>query len=360
MKKINKIKLLKKIVLLICGFLCTANIFAQDQSGTVGNLSNGISLFLSAGEQVSPPDFAEIDNYVLGLKTNRDIGEAELVQLLTEHSQTKIEKARAIFIWLARNIRYDTNYSIFSKDIAFKRHKGVCAAYSELFQSLGELAGLEVVYIYGDAKTSNYKRPSDIDKRGHAWNAVKVDNGRWALVDATWGAGYVEKGKFKRKLNDQWFDPAPEFFVFTHLPKDDNWQLLDKPITRDEFLRMPPLKPMIHAWGFKPDATLSYFTNSSDASLPVIYSIDLDLKISKMPVSKKLKVGNTYEFEFFSPHDIEIAIVSNKRKWVRFQRTGYTHSLTITPKKRGEAVLYVKKNNSKKYNGIIKFDVRFF
>ena len=316
-----------------------------------------LSLFAPVSEQTLSSDFSTIDAYVLGLRTRRNISEAELAQVITMHSTTKMEKARAIFIWLANNIAYDTNYRIYSKEVALRQGRGVCQAYSELFKSLGELAGLEVMVIAGDSKPQTYRRPSDIDRRGHAWNAVKVDDGRWALVDATWGAGYVNNKKFTRKLSEFWFDTSPEFFVFTHLPKEENWQLLDKPVTRDEFLRMPPLSPELVAWGFNPDATLSYFINTRGASFPEQFSIDLDWKINSMPVSNELKVGGSYEFEFILPQDNELAIVSNNRDWIHFVQEDNRHSVIFTPKSRGQAVLTVKLPNGK-YGGIFKYDVR--
>ena len=97
-------------------------------------------------------DFSKIDNYVLGLKTKKNISEADLVKLITQKSNTRMEKARAIFIWIAVNIAYDTNYNVRTKEEALKQGKGVCEAYSGLFKSFGELAGLEVVTVHGDTK----------------------------------------------------------------------------------------------------------------------------------------------------------------------------------------------------------------
>ena len=342
----NKIRQILLIFLFAPSFLLAQ----QSQDGTV-------SLFTPVTEQASSVDFSGIDSYVLGLRTGRNITESELARFITQQSQTKIEKARAIFIWLAVNIAYDTNYRIYSKEDAIRQRRGVCQAYSELFRSLGELSGLEVVVISGDSKPITYQRPSDINRGGHAWNAVKLDDGRWALVDATWGAGYVNNKKFTRKLDDHWFDPAPEIFIFTHLPKEDNWQLLDRPVARDDFLRIPPLSPQLVAWGFNPEATLSYFINTGGASFPEQFSIDLDWNINMMPVSNELKVGNDYNFEFILQQDNEIALVYNNRNWVHFEKDGNRHSATFTPKSRGQAVLYIKKSN-RKYDGIFKFNVR--
>ena len=269
-----------------------------------------------------------------------------------------MEKARAIFIWIANNIAYDTNYKITSKEAALKQGKGVCEAYSGLFKSLAELAGLEVVTVHGDAKKFFYRKPSHLDKGGHAWNVVKDDDGRWVIVDATWGAGFVNNNTFTRKLSVVWFDPAPEIFIFTHFPKEDKWQLLKKPVTRDEFLRMPPLMPELVAWGFNPDATLAYFVKTKDAWFPDQLSIDLNWKINMMPVCYELKAGKLYDFEFVSSQEEEIAIFYNNNKdWVLFNRDGDRFSLTFIPEKKGQAILTVKQPNGK-YGGVFKYEVK--
>jgi len=305
----------------------------------------------------SPPDFSNIDNYVLGLKTKKNTTEAELVNLITQQSHTKMEKARAIFIWIADNIAYDTNFKITTKEDALKQGKGVCEAYSGLFKSLGELAGLEVVTVSGDSKQYYYKQPSDLDKGGHAWNVVKIDDGRWMIVDATWGAGHVNNKIFTRKLSVHWFDPAPEIFIFTHLPKDENWQLLKNPVSRDVFLRMPPLSPQLVAWGFNPGATFTYFAKTEDASFPEQLSIDVTLKINMMPVCNELIAGKSYDFEFILPHNQEIALICNNKDWVRFQQDGGKFSVIFIPENKGQAILAVKQPTGK-FGGLFIYNVK--
>jgi len=314
-------------------------------------------LFQPNAKQISSPDFSKIDGYVLGLQIKKKMSDAEMVALITQQSQTKMEKARAIFIWIANNIAYDTNYKITSKEEALKQGKGVCEAYSGLFKSFGELAGLEVVSISGDTKQYFNRGPSNLDRGGHAWNAVKMDDDRWILMDATWGAGFVNNKVFTRKLSDLWFDPKPEIFIFTHFPKEEKWQLLNQPVKRDEFLKMPPLLPEIVLWGFNPEATFSYFAKNKDIGFPEIFSIEITWRINMMPVSKELKVGKSYDFEFELPSNNEIVIICNNKDWVRFNQEGGKFSVTFSPTKKGEAVLAVKQPNGK-FGGVFKYIIK--
>ncbi len=300
--------------------------------------------------------FAEIDTYVLNLKTNKKLSHAELVALITQKSRTQIEKARAIFIWIANNIDYDTSYKIVSKEEALKQRKGVCEAYSGLYKDFCELAGLEVVSISGESKQYYYKQPEDLDKGGHAWNAVKVEGDRWMLVDATWGAGYVINKTFTRRLSTYWFDPKPDIYIFSHFPKETQWQLISKPISRDVFLTLPPLYPNLVLWGFNPDALFNYFTQHKNASFPDMYSLEVVWNIKQMPVCSELKKGETYVFEFILPENEDVAIIVNNKEWHTFQKEGDKYTATFTPQQTGTAVVAVKQATGK-FGGVFQYAV---
>ena len=121
-------------------------------------------------------------------------------------------------------------------------------------------------------KGSTYE-PGDepCDDHGHSWSAVLLDH-IWRFVDPYWGScgtigggdgeweliddcGTRPKPKQKKSQehlqqplvtayarNDFYFLPNPEEFIYTHLPKDDKWQLLARPVTLREFQEMVHLK----------------------------------------------------------------------------------------------------------------------
>jgi transglutaminase/protease-like cytokinesis protein 3 len=174
------------------------------------------------------------------------------------------EKARAIFTWIGSNVKYDMKayYKISNNAIAYsyttqedkmekdrefrlklvnntlRSGKAVCEGYSSLFTELCSLTGLESVIITGTSK-SHYsqigKLPTASD---HAWNAVKID-GKWKLVDATWGAGIVdsETKKFRPYFNDSYFFTDPEKFFLNHYPDDEKWLMTDK--SAEDFAALP-------------------------------------------------------------------------------------------------------------------------
>lgn len=197
-------------------------------------------------------DFSKVDKIVSNYPKSFSKVE-DLASKINSDFSKEEEKARAIYSWIAFNVKYDVK-SYFSnatvRPIAyryrteaekiekqnqikmdlinktFKSKLAVCQGYALLFEHLANLSGLESEFVTGNAKSS----ASDIGKLPtqslHAWNAVKI-NGKWKLVDVTWGAGVVNSQKqiFVPKFNDGYFFTEPEVFVLNHFPDDKKWIL---------------------------------------------------------------------------------------------------------------------------------------
>ncbi|WP_185965887.1 transglutaminase domain-containing protein [Flavobacterium sp. ZT3R18] len=149
------------------------------------------------------------------------------------------DKVRAAFYWAASNIRYDIeniesiDYKEISQDKiknAVLTKKGVCIHYAEVFNDIAKRVGVKSYLIYGYTKQNG-----KIDILAHAWCAAKIDN-TWWLFDPTWGAGYVDKKKFFKKINNLHYKVAPSQYIATHMPFDYLWQFLNYPVTNQEFI----------------------------------------------------------------------------------------------------------------------------
>ena len=147
--------------------------------------------------------------------------EALACQLL-EKAATDRDKAYAAFSWVHANIYYD-NTSKWqrrygqqggdqSAEGVLAAKKGVCEGMATLYAALANNMGLKSVVVTG--------RASGFRQEAHAWNAVMVD-GSWGLVDLT-------RGSFLR---------PPQEFLAHHFPNDPQWQLLEKPLTYQEWLK---------------------------------------------------------------------------------------------------------------------------
>ncbi|HPE63101.1 MAG TPA: transglutaminase domain-containing protein [Methanothrix sp.] len=191
----------------------------------------------------------------------------DLALYLSGSAESDEERARAIYRWITANVEYDVGASVSAAyrgrplEEVLDGRKGVCSDYSRLFERLCELSGLEAVVIRGFGKGYGYTVGSKIpNSSNHAWNAVRI-NGEWRLIDSTWGAGHLDPAVgFFREFEEFYFLTPPEDLVWTHLPDDPAWQLLDVPMTRVEFEGLVYAKPAFFRDDLKiagsPDGTI--------------------------------------------------------------------------------------------------------
>ncbi|MGB3944734.1 MAG: transglutaminase domain-containing protein [Methanothrix sp.] len=211
-------------------------------------LAHLIPMAAFGGEEASPR--LEIDQFALAAPAGAEATPGDLARYLSMAGDADEERARAIYQWITANIDYDVEAlkggragvggRVRSPEEVLAERRGVCGEYSALFAKLCHLSGLEAEVIPGIGRGSGYTVGSDIPgSRNHAWNAVKID-GEWRLVDSTWGAGYLDpRAGFVEKFEEFYFLTPPEYLVWTHLPEDPRWQLLDLPISRGEYVALP-------------------------------------------------------------------------------------------------------------------------
>uniref|UniRef100_A0A3Q4IGD3 Kyphoscoliosis peptidase-like n=1 Tax=Neolamprologus brichardi TaxID=32507 RepID=A0A3Q4IGD3_NEOBR len=116
--------------------------------------------------------------------------------------------------------------------------RGVCCSYSNLCMEMCEV-GIECQEVPGHSKGIGYRQGQSLKhvKSDHLWNAVLL-GGQWFLLDACWGAGRVDmEHESFVKFDDFYFLTDPEEFIDSHFPDEEKWQLLDTPISLEEFER---------------------------------------------------------------------------------------------------------------------------
>ncbi|MBX2803728.1 MAG: hypothetical protein KTR31_38985 [Myxococcales bacterium] len=162
------------------------------------------------------------------------------------------ERVRVMHDWVAEHVVYDFegladgSYTTRQSSAeVFASRRAVCAGYSNLMVALGQVTGDEIVFISGFSRDDD----GGIKGTGHAWNAVNLDD-TWHLIDVTWDAGSRgEDGTFRKAYGTSYLFTPPEVFVTTHLPDDARWQLIDPPISRGAFTRMPMMTADFYAQG---------------------------------------------------------------------------------------------------------------
>lgn len=187
----------------------------------------------------------------------------DLAQKIQKDFSSDYERARAIYSWIALNIKYD--YQAYLKppkvisfsyrteaekqnqialikektwQKAFTSRKAVCEGFTLLYERLASLVELKSEVIRGDSK----RLLSDIGRENsfsnHAWNIVEVD-GKWLLLDVTWGQGYYDTNRktMVNHFSSIYFDTDPKYFFAKHFP--DSGRYLNRKLNKDDFLNGP-------------------------------------------------------------------------------------------------------------------------
>jgi hypothetical protein len=156
------------------------------------------------------------------------------------------QRARAILRWIAEFVTYDASAEDAGLDpaLVLRGRRASCAGYAALFQALADAVGLKAETVVGHSKRfAGDSLEGSSFQWNHSWNAVRV-NGQWRLVDCCWAAGHLdERGAFVRRFNPHYFLTAPRAFANDHFPRDARWQLLDPPISKQEYLRQVHVLP---------------------------------------------------------------------------------------------------------------------
>ncbi|MDI5886768.1 transglutaminase domain-containing protein [Flavobacterium yafengii] len=161
-----------------------------------------------------------------------------IAKYINSNFKTETDKIRAVFYWTSSNISYDVanmftiNFNeTVQEQIArtLRTKKGVCIHYAVVFNELSQKTGIQSYIIDGYTKQNG--KVSDL---AHAWIAAKIDK-KWYVFDPTWGSGYVNNGRFYKKINNYYFKAEPAKIIASHIPFDYLWQFSNYPITNGEF-----------------------------------------------------------------------------------------------------------------------------
>jgi transglutaminase/protease-like cytokinesis protein 3 len=200
-----------------------------------------IYLFLaitSTAQKAIVNEYISIDTKALKLPDSLTKTTEDISKYITANFKTDREKTRAIFIWVAGNIQYDIdnmfaiNFYEPKEDKISKpltSRKGICENYAALFNDVCLKSGIKSFIIEGYTKQNGFA-----DYIPHAWCAALIDTS-WFMFDPTWGSGYINGGKFFKKINNEYYKAAPSTMIKSHIPFDYLWQFLHYPITNQEF-----------------------------------------------------------------------------------------------------------------------------
>jgi hypothetical protein len=244
--------------------------------------------------------------------------------------------AWAIYCWIADRIAYNGEALMAqrmpdcSPDTVLSQRLTVCEGYANLFLSLCTSARLEAVKLHGHSKGYGYIR-GDKAKPNHAWNAVKIDGG-WNLVDVTWGTGHLDQRfEFIKRFNPYYFLTPPDQLIFSHLPEEPRWQLLDPPVAAEDYERWPRVGVALFKFGVAPGQIHLRLEDRSFRGFVQTYDPDIPLRLHLAPLERNLRAGQEYEFVIECPACSSM-IVSNNSERVTCLTNGKAFYARVRPR----------------------------
>ena len=273
-----------------------------------------------------------IDEQAINVAESEQTSYTELVDQLTFGLVTDLEKARAIFRWITVK---DLNAIEFGDSLNTDTPLGLLRGikygtetYHTLFMRLCSYAGLHCVDIKGHSKSVGYEPGMKIQpgKFTNTWNAILID-GEWRFVQCNWGArhlvmskdkkvesantsinstnttatapaGKPSRDKIKYQYDEHYFLPDPEEFILEFYPHNSEWQLLENPITLDEFESLPFVRSLFFHYHLD-------FVNQRQAVILSNTRGACDIKL-RMPEDLKSRLAFHFHLRLSNKEDNEI------------------------------------------------------
>jgi transglutaminase-like putative cysteine protease len=307
-----------------------------------------------------------LDKHALQTPADAEADMERLGRYLASGARSERDKARLVFRWVADRISYDIEGLIAGKvgdtraEAVLKSRRSVCEGYANLYEKLAKIAGLEVVKVRGHAKGSGFN-PGDSfqkDSLSHAWNAVKID-GDWKLLDATWGAGSVNGGKYEKRFNEFYYLTPADQLAFSHFPSEKQWALVkDDPFTEEEFKRWPKIDYRLFALGVSAASVRKQLQAKPEARwLEIFGSSGPKVTLLEGPLERRLSAGTKYKLRFKARGFQDIVIINGDAKWQPVTKKGDVYEVTLNGKPGELTVSGKAAHREGRYWGILRWTV---
>lgn len=213
---------------------------------TITNLK-GEEVFTYLADTPDP----DIKNLPKDLAEQKKKDPVKFIQLLAEYinekSSNDYERIKKAHDWVAINIKYDIEsyfsgrYSSQDFNAVIKRGYAVCAGYADVFKYLCDALEIECRIVSGYARWnigSEIFKNHNVFNTNHAWNIVTIEGENY-LIDSTWNAGYLNGRKYVIMYKTNYFLTDPSIFIYDHFSERASDQLLDPPVSAEEFNNLP-------------------------------------------------------------------------------------------------------------------------
>lgn len=197
---------------------------------------------MSAGDSAATKamiNVGAVDAVVASASAESQSSMDALVQYISANTANAPERAYGIYRWIRNNVQADFQTAALddidpatqTAETVFATRLAVCTGYANLFETLVRKAGFDAAVIYGYG-VMYYADPAvPLHNYLHIWNGIKIDE-KWYLVELSWIPSASLDGSSDPNF---FFLTNPSDFVYRHLPTYTKWQLLDNPVTEEEF-----------------------------------------------------------------------------------------------------------------------------
>jgi hypothetical protein len=218
-------------------------------------LFSGLSLSLSAQGNT----YKNVDDVIQKLGPLDNFNVAVIADTLTRGFESKEDKARAIYYWIANNIALDgkatkmneTKNNLPEKVVQLR--KATPLGFSLLVQEMCSWAKIRCLSVDGYIK--NF--PEDINEKpdefNHSWNVVQLGQSpdTWYYIDASKAAGLLDKkmAVFTKHFTSEYFFADRKLFNLDHYPDNTAWQLGTGSKSVKEFYGLPVISNAAYEYG---------------------------------------------------------------------------------------------------------------
>lgn len=147
------------------------------------------NIFASTSYQYILEPRAEIGNYYIDSFTTASqvelaiqAVESKVMQIVNGASGSTYDKVKYVHDYIIDLMSYDQAGKTNNSNVygALIEQSCVCEGYAESFKLILDRLNIPCLIVYGDGVDSNGRTEA------HAWNYVKMEDGNWYAVDATW------------------------------------------------------------------------------------------------------------------------------------------------------------------------------
>ncbi len=203
--------------------------------------------------QTEGRDFKAIDAYVKSLGSLENMSMGTINNVVSNKFTDKVDKARAIYYWIANNISYDiksarnNSTTKNSPTEVLLSRKAVGIGFASLFQDMCSSADIRCLTVDGFVKNNAEQIGEKGTEINHSWAVVQLGLSpeTWYYVDPAFGSGYAdtEMKVFTKSFSDAYFFTDKAVFNLQHYPDNEAWKLGKAPKGKKDFFELPVIRP---------------------------------------------------------------------------------------------------------------------